>query len=146
MTQPVYAVDVSADGLSFGFNSIGPAGTFRKAVVYSLIPHTFDIYNLGFGDLNEQGFVDDAVVTNNGDRNNVLSTVVSTLFVFLDTFPDKKVFFKGGTDLRTQLYQRIIRNNYTTVSEILTVNGFVEDRWEPFQNDVEYTAFLIQKV
>ena len=146
MTQPAYSVDVSADGLSFEFDSVGPAGIFRKIVVYSQIPDAVDVYNLGFGDLNEQGFIDDTVVTNNGDRNTVLATVVSTVFVFLDTFPNRRVFFKGSTDVRTQLYQRIIRTNQKTVDDLFVFRGFVEQHWESFQDGADYEAFLIQRI
>ena len=44
-----------------------------------------DLYNLGFGDKNvDTGEIDDNTISNNGDSEKVLATVVVTLYAFTD--------------------------------------------------------------
>jgi hypothetical protein len=44
---------------------------------------TENVYNLGFGDCNEEhGTIDDLPITNNGDSLKVLATVASTVYAF----------------------------------------------------------------
>ncbi len=47
-----------------------------------------DYYNLGFGDKDEKtGEISDLVITNNGDSQQVLATVASTVYAFTDKNP-----------------------------------------------------------
>jgi hypothetical protein len=50
-------------------------------------------------------------ISNNGDRNKVLSTVCQAIELYLKKYPTKIVYFKGSTEERTRLYRIIISNN-----------------------------------
>ena len=66
----------------FEFTSIGPKGEIKKIVEYTKVS-VDNIYNLGFGDYDKEGNkIDDKIVTNNGDSQKVLATVVSTVYAF----------------------------------------------------------------
>lgn len=62
------------------------------------------IYNLGFGDLQSDGNIDDKPNSNNGDIIKVLATVI---YIIKD-FEGKP----GSAKERTKLYQRIIKTYF----------------------------------
>ena len=72
----------------YEFISVGPNGRITKLVQYTPTNYK-DLYNLGFGDKNaETGEIDDNVISNNGDSEKVLATVVATLYAFTDAHRD----------------------------------------------------------
>jgi len=73
--------------LLFEFTSVGPKGRINKLVQYTPT-NLKDYYNLGFGDKNEEtGEMNDFTITNNGDSQQVLATVASTIYAFTDKYP-----------------------------------------------------------
>lgn len=99
---------------------------------------------LGFGDQDETtGDIDDEVITNNGDSEKVLATVASTLYIFMDKFPDAMVFASGSTKARTRLYRIGISNNFAEIEKDFDIYGLVEDGWKPFEKQTEFKAFLV---
>lgn len=145
MNQPTYFLETSEDALTFEFESVSLNRTVTKIVIYSPLLSLPGFYNLGFGDLNEDGELSDEVVTNNGDMSKVLATVVSTLFVFLEANPTATVFFKGSTPFRTKLYQRIIQSNLVDISSMLIVSGIKHNAEETFNERIQYDSFLVRK-
>lgn len=92
----------------FSFFSIGKRGIIPKVVIYEPIDEM--VFNLAFGDFNiETETLDDLVVSNNGDTRKVLLTVINTLYYFFEKHPKALVLLKGSTEVRTKLYQRIIK-------------------------------------
>src|SRR5690348_1112995 len=79
--------------------------------------HLPNLYNLLLGDRNpETGELDDLVVTNNGDTEKVLVTVVAAIFDFTEKFPDSWIYATGSTKARTRLY-RMGLNKYFDVAQ-----------------------------
>src|SRR5215216_3669282 len=110
-------VDFVDDYRTFEFVSEGPKGQFKKTVQY-IETATAGIYNLGFGVKDElTNEIDDLVVTNNGDSKKILATVVKTLFVFTDHYPDALVMATGSTLARTRLYRMGITNNLLLIEK-----------------------------
>lgn len=70
------------------------------------------IYNLGFGDLQTDGSIDDKANSNNGDIIKVLATVIYIIKDFTEENPEAKIVFSGSTKERTRLYQRIIKTYF----------------------------------
>lgn len=69
-----------------------------------------NIFNLGFGDKDpETCEVSDLIVSDNGDSQKVLATIVETLFVFIENHPDAVIYTSGSSG--TRLYQMRI-NRY----------------------------------
>src|SRR5882757_4815466 len=64
---------------SYEFISIGPKGPIRKTVLYDKYEQLDgEIYNLGFGDLNQgTGYIDDFAISNNKDRDKILATAIN---------------------------------------------------------------------
>jgi len=51
------------------------------------------------------GEIDDTVVSNNGDSEQVLATVVSAVYAFTEKQDDVWVYATGSNSTRTRLYQ-----------------------------------------
>ncbi|RYY06631.1 MAG: hypothetical protein EOP43_05760 [Sphingobacteriaceae bacterium] len=140
-----YPVTTGETSMVFEFTSEGIHGSIAKLVIYSET-HLHNFYNLGFGDKDEiTGQIDDEVVTNNGDSEKVLATVASTLYIFMEKFPDAMVFATGSTKARTRLYRIGISNNIIEIKEDFNVYGLLNNSWQKFQKQTEYEAFLVIK-
>jgi hypothetical protein len=76
----------SNDYYDYEFYSEEPKGRIRKLVTFAKIPDTEpSVYNLAFGDQHTgSGELDDIAVSNNKDRDIVLSTVANTIGTFCD--------------------------------------------------------------
>ncbi|MET0462656.1 MAG: hypothetical protein ABW007_05865 [Chitinophagaceae bacterium] len=88
----------SSEGLNFYFVSKG------KSAVIKVVNCGFvakirgeDIYNFGFGDFDMHSHrIVDSVVTENGDAIKVFNTVLSTVPLFFERFPNDKLIVKGS--------------------------------------------------
>jgi len=88
MKLPKYPLASSDKLLTFEFISEGPKGLIYKLVRYQPT-NLKDVYNLAFGDKDHlTGDIDDTAISNNGDSEKVLSTVVATIYAFTDKYPD----------------------------------------------------------
>src|SRR4051794_25290611 len=90
---------------TFEFVSEGRKGRIIKVIQFQPIGLP-NLYNLAFGDKNSgNGDLNDMIVTNNGDSEKVLATVVAAAYAFTDKHPDVWVYATGSTGARTRLYQ-----------------------------------------
>ncbi|MES2777117.1 MAG: hypothetical protein V4722_23275 [Bacteroidota bacterium] len=139
--------EYTADGHAelFMFTSVGPKGAIKKLVVYSQMLQN-DIYNLGFGDYNEDnGTIDDIVITDNNDSQKILATVASTLYVFTDKHPDVWVYATGSNTARTRLYRMGITTNLEEIIVDFEVYGLQNETWHEFKKGEDYQAFLVKR-
>jgi hypothetical protein len=111
-----------------------------------------NILNLGFGDLQPDGSVDDKANSNNGDIIRVLATVVDILKDYTAQYPNAVIYFKGSTAERTKVYGRILRSYYEIFSKDFMIMGMVGTKNEsttvPFdpQIDFDFLAFLVKRI
>jgi hypothetical protein len=129
----------------FEFVSEGKNGKISKFVIYRET-NLYNLYNLGFGDKNEEGEINDLIITNNGDSQQVLATVASTLLHFTDKYPDAMIYVTGSTKSRTRLYRIGISNNLEMIHENFVVLGQQNDHWQPFEKGTEYNAFFVKRI
>ncbi|MCW3110499.1 MAG: hypothetical protein JWQ09_5005 [Segetibacter sp.] len=140
-----YEYSTEGEAALFKFTSEGPKGSIKKLVVYSQMLEP-DIYNLAFGDYNEETeAIDDSIITNNNDSQKVLATVASTLYVFTDKHPNVWVYATGSNSARTRLYRMGITTNIEEVLEDFEVFGLSDDTWQEFEKGKEYEAFLVKR-
>ena len=119
-----YEIKSGAELEVFEFVSIGIKGRIIKLVQYTETNYK-GRYNLGFGDKNiETNEIDDEVISNNGDSEKVLATVVATLYAFTDKHPDAMIYATGSSKSRTRLYQ-------------MGISKYLKD---VLSNDVEITS------
>ena len=140
--KPSYNFEVSNNSLVFSFESISETKIIKKIVIYE--PLIDELYHMGFGDLDVLGRIDYKVKSANKDMEKVISTVVQTMFLFFETYPNKKVVFSGSNEIRTRLYRGIISKFIEKAELYFIVEGFKNDGvQELFRKNEEYYAFLI---
>lgn len=145
MKYEKYQLESDRKLLLFEFISVGPKGRIKKIVQYSET-NIKGLYNLGFGDKDEKtGEINDLVITNNGDSQQVLATVASTVYAFTDKRPDALIYARGSNNARTRLYRIGINNNLLEIKKDFEVFGLKDDKWHEFRKDIEYNAFLIKR-
>jgi hypothetical protein len=129
----------------YEFISVGPNGRITKLVQFTPTNYK-DLYNLGFGDKNaETGEIDDNAISNNGDSEKVLATVVATLYAFTDVHRNALVYATGTTKSRTRLYRMGITKYFEEGSRDFEIYGEIGEGWEEFRKDVDYEAFLVKR-
>ena len=151
-----YKTESTVDNLIYTFESVGEK-IIKKKVIYAKfknpeqigLPFNTIVYNLGFGDYDEEtDELDDQIISKNGDTEIVLATVAGTVFNFWMKYPNADIFFMGSIPegerpRRTRLYQMKINRYFADISEIVNIRGFSENGWETFSKDKNYIAFLI---
>ena len=138
----------------FLFYSEGPKGKLKKLVVYTSLKNLPGGYNLGFGTLkinkSGQDYLDGTEISDNGDRNKVLATVALTAFIFIENYPDKRIYLTGSDKIRTRLYQMAINHAYEQLSEMFIIYGDLAESpnsydLQLFENGKNYAGFLVEK-
>ena len=75
-----YQLKSGLEFLNYEFISEGPRGLIPKRIQFTLVNRQ-GIYNLAFGDKDlVTGEIDDKAISNNGDSEKVLATVVGAVF------------------------------------------------------------------
>lgn len=139
-----YEYVISRNFQEYSFESSGPKGIFKKKISFLLInTGGLTYFHLGFGDLDENGDIDDLAVSNNKDTEKILSTVAMAVLELLKHFPDMAVYAEGSTPARTRLYQISIAKYLDTISSLVSIYGLRNDSWEVFEKNVSYDAFLV---
>jgi hypothetical protein len=146
MKHPKYNYRSENLFLFYEFLSEGPKGVIKKMVEYTETD-TQNVYNLGFGDYDENTKgINDLSVTTNGDSLKVLATVASTVYAFTEKYPTAWILATGSTAVRTRLYRMGITNNLAEIREDFIVLGYTKDEvWEEFIIGEDYEAFLLTK-
>jgi hypothetical protein len=137
-------IRVSDDFAMFDFTSQGTKGAIRKRILFEAT-ESDKVYNLTLGDVDENGELDDSVVSNNGDRNKILATVVEALGNYTTKFPDRWIFFKGSTRGRTRLYRMVVGLHLEDLSNCFEINAIVNEEIVPFTKNMEISGFLIKR-
>lgn len=146
MSSEQYPSQTNKSQTVFHFMSEGPNGRILKKVRYTKIKYNGlkNLYSLSFGDVNKKtGEIDDLIVTDNQDREKVLSTVAQTVVLFTNRYPKAFVFFEGSTDVRNRLYQMAIGKYFDKLSETFVIKGYINEKWVFYEKNIDYTAFLI---
>lgn len=143
----------SVNRLMFAFVSKGKTD-INKLIVYSKIIHPITVpsigpmtvFNLAFGDQIKGSFdIDHLVRSNNGDMHQVYNTVMSTVPIFYELYPDTCIFLTGSDQTRKNIYCRYVSRHFATFSEDYTFFGqLVGSKFEPFvlRKDYEGVLFL----
>lgn len=145
MKLPKYHLKAESGFTRFEFISEGPKGAIRKVIEFQKTTDP-EVYNLAFGDENPTTTdVNDLAVTNNGDTDKVLATVVAALYVFFDNYPAVYIYATGSTKTRTRLYRMGISKFYEKIQEDFYLYGQVGDNFPEFKLGDDYDGFLAQR-
>lgn len=130
---------------TFEFISEGPKGLIHKRIEFQ---RTTDsrLFNLAFGDKNLiTGEIDDQVISNNGDSEKVLATVIGAVYTFFDHHPDKFIYAKGNTKVRTRLYRMGITKYIQEMRRDFYLYGQLGEDFFLFEVGIDYDSFLAQR-
>ena len=145
MKLPKYEIEAEDSLQVFEFVSEGPKGSIPKLIKFSETTLK-GFYNLAFGDKDLlTGEIDDKVVSNNGDSEKVLATIVSAVYAFTDQENEAWIYATGSTPARTRLYRMGITKYLEEVKQDFNVFGLLNGEWENFEKDIDYTAFLARR-
>ena len=131
--------------MTFEFVSEGHKGLVHKLIRFQPT-NLKGVYNLAFGDkelLTDE--INDSVITNNGDSEKVLATVVSAVYAFTDKYPNAWIYATGSTKSRTRLYRIGLSKFLSEVEEDFEILGECKDDWESFKLNIDYSGFLVRK-
>jgi hypothetical protein len=105
-----------------------------------------NLYNLAFGDKNPiTNDIDDMTVTDNGDSEKVLATVVAAIYAFAGKYPDAWVYATGATEARTRLYRIGINKYFDIAQNDFHIMGQLQNEWEWYEKGKNYQAFAVQR-
>lgn len=105
-----------------------------------------EVFNLAFGDFNPQTQeIDDLSVSDNGDTEKVLATVVNAVYTFFNEYPDMFVYATGSTKSRTRLYRMGITRFYEEMKKDFYLYGQIGDEFVEFEIGTDYDGFLAQR-
>ena len=145
MKYEVYTeIKIADDYEVFEFMSLGKKGMIPKRIEFTStdLPN---IVNMAFGDIDENGEIDDYSISDNGDRNKILATIAYVVEIYLNMYPDKWVYFRGSTQERTRLYRMAVGLNFNELAERFDIYAEQSDTIIPFKKNIEVTGFLIRK-
>ena len=142
---PKYEVKIGETALIYNFISEGSKGKIIKIISFQET-NINNFYNLGLVDENPiTGELDDQVVSNNGDTEKVLNTVVSVIYDFTELFPNVRIYAEGSTPSRTRLYQMKIVKYFDIVIRDFHLLCLLNGEWEEFRPKVNYEGFAIKR-
>ena len=140
-----YEIKAGSNLTTFEFLSEGRKGEIIKVIQFQQM-NLDNLYNLAFGDKNiVTGVIDDKVVTDNGDSEKVLATVVSAIYAFADRYPNSWIYATGSTESRTRLYRMGINKYYEIVVQDFEIMGEYRNEWERYEFGKDYQAFAVHR-
>ncbi len=126
----------------FLFESIGEKGMIVKFVWFQNVHE--NVYNLAFGDFKDGGF-DDEVVTNNNDTLKVLTTIVKSVYDFVQNYPGVEIRIVSVDKRRAKLYNYVFRNRYNDWGANFDLFGVTEeDLPEAYTPENFYHKFVLK--
>lgn len=171
-----YELEDEEKYLRFFFISYG-AEKIIKVIDYQYLQQfqDHDIYNLAFGnyDLENDSIIDDAN-SNNGDIYKVLNTVLSSIPIFFEKYPNDKIIVQGSDSTddflqsciancnrcikgncrkynqRLKIYKNYVDKHYDDLIKIYTFYGGVKNRdnssyLEAYEKFKDYFSVVVQK-
>jgi hypothetical protein len=102
-------------------------------------------FNLAFGDVGNNDEIDDAKVSDNGDRNKILATVAFVVEIYLNKYPERWVYFRGNTRERTKLYRMAVGLNLEELETKFEIYAEQQDGIVPFQKNMDVLGLLVRK-
>lgn len=143
MKEKFYPFEASEDYMRFSFESRSQDRVVAKSVEFNRIGAK--TYNLAFGDVDENGDLNDLVVTDNGDMRKVLSTIAQIVITFLGVYAERQVFFTGSSPARTRLYRVVLSREVDSWASIFEIRGIHDGKAIPFQSNIAFESFFVKR-
>ena len=134
MNLPKYDIRTGETVFIYEFTSVGTKGSIQKMI---------DFQYTNLKDIT--GEIDDKVVSNNGDMEKVLATIVAAVYSFTDRFPEAWIYAEGSTPARTRLYRINIVKYLFAINEDFDLRCLLNGEWEEFNPSVDYQGFVVKR-
>ena len=145
MKYTKYHLEYNSSFTVFEFESDGPRGKIKKIIQYSETSIKY-IYNLGFGDKDDEtDEFDDFSKSNNDDIYNVIATVIESIYIFTEVNPYYWIYIEANDMARNRLYRMVLTLNYLDFMRDFEILGFSKGNWDEFQKNKDHEAFLIKR-
>jgi hypothetical protein len=140
------AVRIADDFSSFDFVSTGKNGNIPKRIIF-MATEMADVYILAFGSITDSDEVNDYSISDNGDRNKILSTIAAVVDLYTRRHPNRMIYFRGSTKERTRLYRMAVGINLEELSLTFEIYAEIDkqDDFVPFRKNMEINAFLVKR-
>lgn len=141
MNAAFYETEWYSERLMFWFTSTG-----RQSIVKVILFRPTEeagVYEIGLGDLNSDGSIDLDARSDNGDTEEVLSTVAKALLFFLSDHAEEQVVVEASSESRARLYQIAIKRELADFGDYLVTYGFDNENPEVLQDGKNYKKFVI---
>jgi hypothetical protein len=145
MRLPKYHLKSDVSFTRYEFISEGHKGAIRKLIEFQATTNP-EVYNLAFGDKKHStDEINDLAVSNNGDTEKILATVVAALYTFFDKYSNVYVYATASTETRTRLYRMGITKFYKEMQDDFYLYGQIGDDFQEFELGKNYVGFLAQR-
>ncbi|PWV51395.1 hypothetical protein [Chitinophaga sp. S165] len=125
------------------FSVLAERGLYSKELFsLQLIIQMFIIL---LGDIDANGELNDNSISDNGDRDKILSTVAYIVDVYLKEYPDRWVYFKGNIPSKMRLYRIAIGSNLEWLLSKFEIYSKIDNDVIPFQKDQKCLGFLVTR-
>jgi hypothetical protein len=130
----------------FVFTSEGHNGRILKRIEFTSTEWP-GVYNLAFGDVKQNGELDDLNISNNGDRNKILSTILIVVKLYAHKYPNRWIYFRGSTEQRTRLYRMAVSIHLEELCEMFEILADINGDWQfvRFRKGLNIKAFLVKR-
>ena len=133
------------ENVIYSFNSTGKKDIL-KVIEFQKIENE---YNLAFGDAlydNENNIIgyDDTSMSDNGDFDKIISTLVTIIYDFSKIFKNY-IQFTGSSDKRTKIYNYLIKRYYDIFVIDFEIYGIINDNIEMFDTNKNYDIIKIKR-
>jgi hypothetical protein len=124
----------------FQFISEGPWGRITKQIHFSLLFKP-GIYMLQLGDITKYGGFDRSAISNNGDKNRIMATVIQAIEVFTERYPDRSIRIWSLSAERSRLFRIAIGSNFRQLSEKFAIKAMAREGFLLFKKDIDSANF-----
>jgi hypothetical protein len=145
MKHEIYSnLSITDDFSIFEFLSVGPKGIIPKRIEFMPTGYK-DVFNLAFGDISNDGELNDVSISGNDDRDKILSTIAYAVDIYLSRYPQRWIYFKGSTPARIRLYRMAIGINFQELTKKYVIYSQIEDGIVRFQKNKPIIGLLIKR-
>lgn len=148
--NPYLNIETSSGFQVYEFESTGKEN-IKKRVRFDLIDEPEQLYNLALCTILPDGSEDCETASRNGDMDKVLETTVHIAVIYINRFPERKVFFRGSNVVRSRKYQIGIARYLEVVNKDFFIEGLLISKQneillrEPFQKGKNYSGFIFTR-
>ena len=144
---PYLHLQALRDFSAFQFTSTGLAGPVTRQVRFNGQKDA-GIYNLDLRDLPVTRKDDPGRVTDQGDMNTVLATLVQIIEIYTERYPRRTIRLKGDTQEKAHLYRMALDHHLDILCPLFIINleeHVADDAEDADDRNIDNIAFVLKR-